>query len=185
MTVASQTKLTIGLLFVGAACLALGIYSIFYRSEPVPTSIITTQAETQKAAEPQAKSYIQQIESNRWKVVVDGTARWFNTTIGAEKAARLELHASGQVVWNPDNPTWLNLHGTVNPNGTRLPDSDNETFPMKSAGMGALIMRIGNIKYAVGTDSNIKVKETGEIEFMINDDDLSDNSGSFTVYIKR
>jgi len=182
---ASQTKLTIGLLVVGAACFALGIYSILYKSEPVPTPVITTQAETKKTDEPQAKSYVEQLEANRWKVVVDGTARWFSTNIPVAKAERLEIHASGHVVWNPDNPTWLNLHGTVNPNGTRLPNPDNDTFPMKNAGMGSLILRIGNSKYAVGADAKIKVKESGDIELMVNDDDLSDNSGSFTVDIKR
>jgi len=40
---------------------------------------------------------------------------------------------------------------------------------MPEANVESLIMRIGNVKYAVGSKRTIEVTETGTIQLMIND----------------
>jgi len=105
-------------------------------------------------SEPQPKSYVKRLASNDWEIVLDATARWFNTNISVEQGIGLDIHATGNVTWSPGSCG--NCSGTVGPSGTRPPLKDYETyhlFPMPEVGMGSLIMRIGSKKYAVGTDA--------------------------------
>jgi hypothetical protein len=55
---------------------------------------------------------------------------------------------------------------------------------MPYAGIGSLVMRIGERKYAVGSRDRIEALESGTIELMVNDDVVGDNSGSFAVNIE-
>lgn len=124
-------------------------------------------------------------EEHEWTVTVPSTIRWFNTDIQVQKGTKLYLHATGSVTWSPDYCG--NCKTTVNPNGTRPPFRDYEgysLFPMPEVGIGSLVMRIGKVEYAVGADASVTVKESGVIELMVNDDNLSDNSGNYTVQIK-
>jgi hypothetical protein len=116
-------------------------------------------------------------------VVVPGNVRWLDTGIEVQKGTSLIIHATGTVTWAP--PGVAEGTNVVGPNGTRPPyQQDASTFPMPRAGIGSLIMRIGKVKYAVGSDDTVEVKENGTIEFMVNDDAVGDNSGSFTVHIR-
>lgn len=124
-----------------------------------------------------------QAEKREWTVVVPGNVKWLNTGIKAQKGVRLNIHAVGTVTWGP--PGLADGSNVVDPNGTRPPyRQDSTLFPIPEAGIGSLIMRIGHVKYAVGASDLVEVKESGTVEFMVNDDVVGDNSGRFTVTIQ-
>ena len=121
-------------------------------------------------------------EQREWTVVVPGNVRWLETGIQVQKGMSLVIQATGTVTWGPAIPNATNI---VGPNGTRPPyEQDAALFPIPKAGIGSLVMRIGKVKYAIGADDTVEVKEGGTVELMVNDDAVGDNSGSFTVHIR-
>ncbi len=69
----------------------------------------------------------------------------------------------------------------VTPDGTRAPRLDY--FPHPDAGIGSLVIRIGKSIYPAGSNVTIEAEDEGFIEFQINDDILTDNSGHFLVKV--
>lgn len=128
-------------------------------------------------------SSVRRTGSNEWRVVVSATEQWFDTGIEAASGAVLMMSASGVVTWAP--PGGRNMLSTVGPNGTRPPfPQDSPRFPVPDAGCGSLVMRISSSTFAVGEARTIEVENAGTVQLMVNDDILSDNSGSFEVHIK-
>lgn len=124
-----------------------------------------------------------QASSREPSIVVRGTDKWLNTGIRVERGQRVNISANGTVIWGP--PGLGEGTNVVGPNGTRPPyKEDAANFPIPEAGIGSLVMRIGKVKYAVGSNENIEVRESGTIELMVNDDVVGDNSGSFAVTIR-
>jgi hypothetical protein len=114
--------------------------------------------------------------------VVNGSDKWRDTGIRVNKGQIVSITANGTITWAP--PGITDGTNVVGPNGTRPPYTrDAARFPIPEAGIGSLVMRIGRLKYAVGSGDRIEAKESGTIELMINDDVVGDNSGSFTVNI--
>lgn len=113
--------------------------------------------------------------------VVHGTDEWHSTQMVVTKGQWVSVTASGSVVWDPTLPA-------VGPDGALSASSlqNASDFPMPNARCGALIMRIGDTKYIIGSRTIIQAENDGKIELMVNDriQSLSDNSGSFTVEIK-
>ena len=132
----------------------------------------------QTRSNPGARSSVTPLGSGNWRVLLSARDFWFDTNIRAVKGSTIKLRASGLVNWAPPGDTpWR-----VGPQGTRPPyDDDKHRFPLPNAGCGSLIMRLGSSTYFVGESASIVVNEPGNILLMVNDDILSDNSGSFTV----
>lgn len=167
---------------LGLICIGLGVYTRYYRrSAPTANRIPTPTPYT-------STSFVDKLGDGKWKVIVDAQDLWFNTNIKVKAGDHLDIHATGQVKWNPKAQRELealNLVGTVGPDGTRRPYPHlKEPFPMPDVGIGTLVMKIGGVKYAVGSDATIDVKENGTIELMVNDDYRLDNSGNFTATIQ-
>jgi hypothetical protein len=59
-------------------------------------------------------------------------------------------------------------------------------FPVQDAGVGALIMKIGDTTYAAGENVRMTSSRGGSVEFMINDQPawLFDNAGAFGVRVQ-
>ena len=130
-----------------------------------------------------AGSSVRQLEPHEWTVVVSATERWFDTGIKVPSGGLLMITAGGVVTWAP--PGGRNMSSTVGPNGTRPPfPQDSPRFPVPDAGCGSLVMRIGSSVLAVGEAGTIEVDNGGTVQLMVNDDVLSDNSGTFDVRIK-
>ena len=132
----------------------------------------------QTRSKPGTRSSVTSLGSGNWRVLVSARDFWFDTNIRVVKGSTIKLRASGLVNWAPPGGTpWR-----VGPQGTRPPyDQDKHRFPLPDAGCGSLIMRLGGSTYFVGESASIVVNEPGNILLMVNDDILSDNSGSFTV----
>lgn len=158
--------------------MVVGLYLAFGSTQSV------TQP-SQTATEPSPKSYVEKLSDNKWKAVIDGRVIWFDTGINIDKDTVLEIHATGQVTWAPPGSGY-NMSGTVSPDGTRPPLEEHKaTFPMPEVGCSSLIMKVGDNKYSLGSDATVTVQSRGTIKLMVNDDNIADNSGNFTVFITR
>lgn len=126
-------------------------------------------------------------EANRlWPIHLNGTENWHDTGIAVKQGQIINITATGRIVWNP-NPE--NNNTTAGPdgvpyNGYRL--QQPQDFPMPEANVASLIMRIGNMQYAVGSKASIQVRESGTIQLMINDrySGLHDNTGDLSVRVE-
>lgn len=106
---------------------------------------------------------------------INAKETWRRTEVEVKRGQTIEISASGIVRWAQDGSDWT----FVTPDGTRPPHLSY--FPHPHAGIGSLIMRIGKAVYTAGSFTMIEVENDGVIEFMINDDILTDNSGHFLV----
>jgi hypothetical protein len=117
-------------------------------------------------------------------VSVPGTSRATDTNIDVRAGAQLSFTASGQIVAG-------RRIGQVGPEGGRTSGFGSVigTRPVPSAGPGALIGYIRTTDgqtsqpFLVGSQTTITVPADGRLFLAINDDDYSDNGGSFSVKI--
>ena len=150
-------------------------------NEP-PLIICTPDApakhEKEKLRVPKAASSTD--EKGETVYTINGNESWRRTEIEVKRGQKIEISASGIVRWAPDGIEKID----VTPDGTRPPYRDGWNyyhFPFPEAGLGSLVMRIGRGIYPVGSSRILEAEDDGFIEFMVNDDKLDDNSGSFFV----
>jgi hypothetical protein len=110
------------------------------------------------------------------EVNVQARERWYDTGIDVRSGQSIRFQASGKVRWGPgrqDGP-----EGEDN-----SPHNPNRPIPSRPA--AALVGRVDNDSaFFIGSDSSaIRVRSSGRLYLMINDDVLEDNSGSFRVVI--
>jgi hypothetical protein len=110
------------------------------------------------------------------EVNVPARERWFDTGVDVRAGQVVRFQASGRVRWGPgrqDGP-----EGEDN-----SPHNANRPIPSRPA--AALVGRVDNDSpFFIGNDSGpIRVRSSGRLSLMINDDVLEDNSGSFRVVI--
>jgi TolB protein len=120
-----------------------------------------------------------------WTVRLTGAENWHDTGIAVARGDTINIKASGRITWNP-NPE--NNNSTAGPDGVafnayRL--SQPQDFPMPEANIASLLIRVGGVRYAVGSERSLQVSEGGTIQLMINDryNGLSDNFGDLNVVI--
>jgi hypothetical protein len=150
-------------------------------SEP---SLAPSSSSSKNTPNPESPIPASSVAQSR-QFIIPANVKWMDTGIKVQKGARLYISASGTVTWGA--PGITDGTNVVDPNGTRPPYKEDSTyydFPIPEAGIGSLVMRIGSVKYSVGLNATVYVKEAGNIEFMVNDDNITDNSGSFTVNIR-
>lgn len=118
-------------------------------------------------------------------VSVPGTSRSLDTGIDVRAGDQINITASGTIIAGrrvgqvgPDGASATGFGAVVN------------ARPVPSAGVGALIayIRMSNgqlsAAYLVGSSLSSSVPVDGRLILAINDDDFSDNSGSFSVRIR-
>jgi hypothetical protein len=110
-------------------------------------------------------------------VVVQARDQWTDTGITVRAGQPIIVAATGMVRWGPnrrDGPTGEH-------NSPR-----NEARPMPNRSAAALIGRVGpnGVPFFIGDNSGeIRVRDSGALYLGINDDYVSDNSGSFRVTV--
>jgi hypothetical protein len=110
------------------------------------------------------------------EVNVPARERWFDTGIEVRSGQVVRFQASGRVRWGPGRQD--------GPEGEDdSPHNPNRPIPSRPA--AALIGRIDNdAPFFIGSDSSpIRVRSSGKLYLMINDDVLEDNSGSLRVVV--
>lgn len=114
---------------------------------------------------------------------VPGTSRGTDTGIDVRAGDQITFSASGTVVGG-------RRIGEVGPNGASSSGIGINVRPVPTAGVGALIAYIrspnGQLSqaYLIGSSLTTSVPLDGRLILAINDDDYSDNSGSFSVRIR-
>ena len=118
-------------------------------------------------------------------VAVQGTSRSADTGIDVRAGDQLVFSASGTIVAGQ-------RAGTVTPEGGRSSGLGSivGTRPVPTAGVGALIGYIRTLDgqnsqpFFIGTQLTYTVPVDGRLFLAVNDDNYSDNSGSFSVMIR-
>jgi hypothetical protein len=121
--------------------------------------------------------------TSAWQGKVDSRRCWQSTGLMVKTGEVVQITASGRVTWDP-SPN--NQQGTVGPDGYgRASNMKNKPweFPVQDAGVGSLIMKIGDTTYPAGENARVISSRSGTVEFMVNDQPawLFDNAGSFGV----
>jgi hypothetical protein len=110
-------------------------------------------------------------------ITVPGTQRWTPTGISVRRGEPLRFRAEGSVRIDP------NSSDRASPAGV---GSFDRRAPLPRTNAGALLGRIGNGEpFGIGPDAQFDAPGTGQLFLGINDSNVSDNEGSFTVTIER
>ncbi|HYJ45791.1 MAG TPA: LecA/PA-IL family lectin, partial [Pyrinomonadaceae bacterium] len=114
---------------------------------------------------------------------VPGNSRGTDTGVDLRSGDTVSITATGNIIAG-------RRAGNVTPDGGRVGfGSITGTYPVANAGVGALIgyIRLANGQitqpFAVGSQQTITAPADGRLFLLINDDNYSDNSGSFSVRI--
>ncbi|MEQ1645081.1 MAG: LecA/PA-IL family lectin, partial [Pyrinomonadaceae bacterium] len=138
-----------------------------------PTIVRCLPADVREIRVPKAEVVTDERGESVYKIKANET--WRRTDIEVKRGQKIEITATGIIRWAQDGSAWT----IVTPDGTRPPHASH--FPHPDAGIGSLVMRIGKATYPAGSNTTIESEDEGPIEFMINDDILTDNSGHFLV----
>jgi hypothetical protein len=117
---------------------------------------------------------------SRLTVQVPANRAWTDTGVVVNQGDRVTFMATGQIHY-----TGADLAG---PDGVPVPVlSNRRRYPLPTAGVGALIGRIGDgAPFVIGNNTQpIVMPVAGQLALGVNDDGLDDNSGAFTVRIQR
>jgi hypothetical protein len=112
-------------------------------------------------------------------IQVPANRDWTETGMTVRQGERIAFRSRGQVRFSPDR------EHQAGPAGNR--EVRNPSVPVAGVGVGALIARIGNGQpFPIAAQNQIVTMATdGPLMLGINDNQWDDNSGQFTVEIRR
>ncbi len=113
-------------------------------------------------------------------VTVEGSQAWTDTGINVRRGQPMTFTVSGEIQVGPGRPA----------TAAGIAAAEGETtnrYPIPGMGLGGLIGRVGNsAPFRIGTNNQpIRMPASGRLFLGINDDHAPDNSGSFSVAVKR
>ena len=111
------------------------------------------------------------------QLMVVANAQWTDTNIDLRSGENVYFEASGEIRWGPNR--------RASPRGEQN-SPNNAARPMPNRPGASLIGRIGNSTefFFIGDDREaIRVRNSGRLFLGINDDNLQDNTGYFTVLV--
>jgi PA-IL-like protein len=113
------------------------------------------------------------------QVRVDATQAWTDTGITVNAGDRVVFNASGQITFG------RGAGQTADPNGN--PAEKRANYPDPTVPVGALIGKIGNsAPFAIGMQTQpLPMSASGRLMLGINDNELGDNSGFYTVTVTK
>ena len=112
-------------------------------------------------------------------VRVDAKQAWTDTGITVNAGDRVVFNASGQIAFGRGSSQ------TSDPNGN--PAERRANYPDPTVPVGALLGKIGNsAPFAIGMQTQpLGMPASGRLMLGINDNELGDNSGFYTVTVTR
>ena len=115
---------------------------------------------------------------NARTVVVPSNVVWTNTRINVTRGQHLRFEPSGEIRLSFNSADVARPSGTIK---ARL----NDTAPIPSTAVGALIGRVANGQpFSIGDTTNpVDMPANGRLFLGVNDDHVGDNSGNFVVKI--
>jgi len=109
---------------------------------------------------------------------VNAASGWVDTGRTVRRGQQLSIQSTGEIHFGSGGDQ------VADPNG-KQGDPSQPTLPLPSAGVGALIGRIGNgTPFLIGAQGSATMPASGRLFLGVNDRELSDNSGAFSVVIK-
>lgn len=113
------------------------------------------------------------------QVRVDATQAWTDTGITVNAGDRVVFNASGQISYG------RSAGQTADPNGN--PAEKRATYPDPTVPVGALLGKIGNsAPFAIGMQTQaLTMPASGRLMLGVNDNELGDNSGFYTVTVTK
>lgn len=106
---------------------------------------------------------------------VDARRGWTNTGIEIREGDTLRFEASGEITWGPGRRNGVAGHTS---------SSARDARPVANRPGGALVGRIGNDVFFIGAeDGAFRARSSGPLYLGVNDLNLGDNSGAFTVRV--
>lgn len=111
-------------------------------------------------------------------VRVEANRAWNDTGITVNQGDRVAFQASGEILYGRSN----GMTATPDGGADRRPNYPDPTVPV-----GALLGKIGNsAPFAIGTQTQpLVMPASGRLMLGVNDNELGDNSGFFTVVVTR
>jgi hypothetical protein len=118
-----------------------------------------------------------QVPAGAQTFTVPANQPWTDTGITVQRGERIQFNGSGDIMVSAQASSGVG--GSPIQAGGRL--------PVPTAGVGALIARVGNgAPFLVATNTApIPMPANGRLQLGINDDHHADNSGNFTVAVTR
>jgi hypothetical protein len=111
-------------------------------------------------------------------ITVNASAGWVDTGRTVRRGQRVTFEPSGEIHFGQGPEQVADANG-------KQGDPSQPTLPLPSAAVGALIGRIGNgAPFLIGAQGAATMPANGRLFLGINDRELSDNSGAFSVVIK-
>ena len=112
-------------------------------------------------------------------VRVDARQAWTDTGINVNAGDRVVFNASGQIAFG------RSAGQTADPNGN--PAERRANYPDPTVPVGALLGKVGNsAPFAIGMQTQpLSMPASGRLMLGINDSELGDNSGFFTVTVTK
>lgn len=110
------------------------------------------------------------------QVTVPANKAWTKTTITVKNGDKVTVTASGTIT--------LDVNVTTGPDGLKVSATDH--CAIRGANRGAIIGRVGKkgVPFAIGANGTLSVAGDGILYLGINDDNVKNNSGSYTVTVK-
>ena len=109
---------------------------------------------------------------------IPGNQQWTETDLNVRDGETLELRTTGEIEYAP------NVRVSAAGAPRRTPGGPD--VPIPNAPAGALIGRVDNgAPFLIGRNTSFRVPSNGTLFLGINDDTVSDNSGSYRVMIAR
>lgn len=108
---------------------------------------------------------------------VEASQRWVDTGINIPANIKIDIQVA--------EGSWSVSKGWYANNGNGYPDRfcKDAACPARDKALGGLVAQIGVDKYSIGNGCTLWSERSGEIKFMINDNNLSENTGSLYVKI--
>ena len=112
-------------------------------------------------------------------ITVDARQAWTDTGIVVNRGDHVVFHAAGVIQFG------RGANQTADPNGNSA--ERRATYPDPTVPVGALLGKVGNgAPFAIGTQTQpLPMPSSGRLMLGINDNELGDNSGAFTVTVTK
>jgi PA-IL-like protein len=135
------------------------------------------QALNAASASPAAVATTGQTANSR-TATVNANTQWNDTGITVKKGDRVSFQTTGQIAFAQGGQT-----AGPDGNGSVM----NPAFPVPVVGVGALIGKVGNsAAFPIGSNSQpIVMPADGRLYLGVNDNQVGDNSGAFTVVVTK
>lgn len=115
-------------------------------------------------------------------ITVQANQPWTDTGITVRAGQMVTFTTTGEI------DVWPGRASAASANGVAVSGVDTGKYPVPAMALGGLVAKVGNngAPFPIGaTSQSIRMPANGRLFLGINDDNHADNSGSFSVVVRR